>query len=241
MMIRIGNFLFHYRNGLFVAPYLLIFLRGHAVFANYRLAALAGCGVAFAGQCLRAATIGLDYIRRGGKNRQVYADRLVQGGLFAHCRNPLYVGNFMILAGVGIASNSILFLGLGIPFFAFAYWAIIAAEENYLRNKFGKEFDDYCSRVNRLIPDFSGIKQTLAGMRFNWRQLITKEYGSAYLWVAAVILVTLKNAWLEGEYQAGRPLVWSLWILLGLATLAYGVARFLKKNGFFNTEVKSAS
>ena len=28
--------------------------------------------------------------------------------------------------------------GFALPFFAFAYWAIIAAEENYLRGKFGQ-------------------------------------------------------------------------------------------------------
>src|SRR5205814_7404454 len=97
--------------------------------------------VASAGQMLRAATIGLEYIIRGGRKRQVYAEKLVQGGVFAHCRNPLYLGNFVILLGVGLASNSVLFLCIAIPFFAFAYWALIAAEENYLRNKAEHEFD----------------------------------------------------------------------------------------------------
>ena len=34
MMVRIGNFLFHYRNGLFPVVYLLIFLNGPAVLAD---------------------------------------------------------------------------------------------------------------------------------------------------------------------------------------------------------------
>src|SRR6185503_9604048 len=110
----------------------------------------------------------LEYIVRGGRNRQVYAKRLVQGGVFAHCRNPLYLGNYLMLLGVGVASNSLLFLCVGMPFFAFAYWAIIAAEENYLRQKFGNEFDDYCRRVNRIIPNWTGFGKTLRGMRFSW-------------------------------------------------------------------------
>jgi protein-S-isoprenylcysteine O-methyltransferase Ste14 len=182
-MVRIGNFLFHYRNGLFPLVYALLFLKSRPVVGDYRLAAVLGFFVALAGQFLRAVTIGLEYIIRGGRGRQVYAEKLVQGGIFAHCRNPLYVGNFVILLGIGIASNSSLFLGIGMPFFAFAYCAIIAAEENYLRNKFGKEFDDYCARVNRLVPNFSGLGQTLTGMKFNWRRLITAEYGSAYVWL----------------------------------------------------------
>ncbi|MEO8426690.1 MAG: isoprenylcysteine carboxylmethyltransferase family protein [Verrucomicrobiota bacterium] len=241
MMVRIGNFLFHYRNGLFPLVYLLLVFKSQPITADYRLTALLGFLVALTGQLLRVVTIGLEYIIRGGRDRQVYADKLVQGGIFAHCRNPLYVGNFLILLGVGIASNSILFLSLAIPFFAFAYRAIIATEENYLRNKFGQEFDDYCAHVNRFILNPSGIRKTLTGMRFNWRRLITAEYGSTYIWLAAIILVTLKNVWLSGEYQSGRPLVWSMWMLFVIVNLAYAVARFLKKSGLLNSEVKPAS
>src|SRR6266498_2859568 len=235
MMIRIGNFFFHYRNALFPVAYLLLFLNGPEIIDDYRLAVAGGLIVALAGQGLRAVTIGLEYIIRGGRNRQVYAEKLVQGGIFAHCRNPLYVGNFLMLMGVGLASNSILFLSVAIPFFTFSYWAIIAAEENYLRNKFGQEFDEYCARVNRLIPNFTGLGQTLTWTRFNWPRLVTAEYGSTFIWLAATILVTLKNVWLNGEYDHGRPLVWSLWALFIAVTLAYGVARFLKKSGRLKT------
>src|SRR6185369_11260885 len=145
MMICLGNFLFHYRNGLFPLAYLLLFWPAPILFATDTLAAVLGLGIAMLGQLVRAVTIGLAYIKRGGKDRQVYADTLVQEGLFSHCRNPLYLGNFIIIVGLGVAANSWLFILLGIPFFALAYRAIIAAEENYLRNKFGKEFDDYCA------------------------------------------------------------------------------------------------
>src|SRR4026208_1568347 len=97
MIVRIGNFLFHYRNGLFPAAYLLLVFPSRALFENYRLALALGFFIAFAGQLIRALTIGLEYIVRGGRNRQVYADKLVQGGVFAHCRNPLYLGNYLIL------------------------------------------------------------------------------------------------------------------------------------------------
>jgi protein-S-isoprenylcysteine O-methyltransferase Ste14 len=238
-MIAIGNFLFHYRNGLFPLVYALLVFKSSPVLGDYRVAALLGLLVAVTGQSLRAVTVGLEYIIRGGRDRQVYADRLVQGGLFAHCRNPLYVGNFLILIGLGIASNSVLFLAIALPFFAFAYWAIIAAEENFLRNKFGQEFDEYCARVNRFVPRLAGLGRTVAGMRFNWRRLITAEYGSAYIWVAAMILVTLKNIWQNGHYHFPSPLVSALWSLLVGVTLAYALARFLKKSGFLKSTLKT--
>jgi protein-S-isoprenylcysteine O-methyltransferase Ste14 len=231
MIVRIGNFLFHYRNGLFPLVYAMLFLKSPPLISDYRIAALLGLSVALLGQALRAVTIGLEYIVRGGRNRQVYADHLVQGGIFAHCRNPLYLGNFTILIGLGLASNSALFVTTALPFFAFAYWAIIAAEENYLRNKFGAEFDEYCSRVNRFVPHLAGLGQTLAGMHFNWRRLITAEYGSTYVWLVAIIGVTIKNAWLDSEIPPSRAMLRSLWILLAMATVAYGVARFFKKTG----------
>jgi protein-S-isoprenylcysteine O-methyltransferase Ste14 len=236
-MVRIGNFFFHYRNGLFPLFYVLLFVNSPALLPDYRMAALAGFLIAFAGQLLRAVTIGLEYIIRGGKNRRVHAERLVQGGLFSHCRNPLYVGNFTILLGVGVASNSVLFMATAIPFFAFAYWAIIAAEENFLRGKFGAEFDAYCKRVNRLVPRLSGLSRTLSAMRFNWRNLISAEYGSTFIWLAAVILVTLKNTWRNGDYQKDNPTVVALWGAFALVSLAYGVARFLKKTGRLNPPV----
>jgi protein-S-isoprenylcysteine O-methyltransferase Ste14 len=228
-MIRIGNFFFHYRNGLFPLAYLLIFVKSPVLFDNYRIALGIGVLVAATGQFLRGITVGLDYIIRGGRNRQVYAKELVQGGIFAHCRNPLYVGNYLILVGVGIASNSLIFLAIGLPLFFFIYWAIISAEESFLSGKFGADFTDYCKRVNRILPNFSGIGKTLHGMSFNWRRLITAEYGSAYIWMAAIILATLEDLWFSGRYKTDHATVWGLWISFAVITLAYFVARHLKK------------
>lgn len=231
MIVQIGNFFFHRRNGLFPLLYILIFLNGPPAFSNHRLALFVGVLIALSGQLLRGVTVGLDYIIRGGRKRQVYADRLVHGGLFAHCRNPLYVGNCLILIGVGTAANSFLFLTLGVPIFLFAYWAIIAAEEAYLQGKFGEEFTQYCASVNRIVPNFSGLGKTLEGMHFNWRRLITAEYNSAYIWMAAILLATLKNRWFGGRYQIQDPVVRTLWLLLVMVSVAYAVARYLKKRG----------
>lgn len=231
MMVKIGNFFFHYRNGLFPVIYAIAVFKSPSVIPDYRLAAEIGLAIALTGQLIRAVTIGLEYIVRGGRNRQVYAEKLVTGGIFNHCRNPLYVGNLLVMLGVGVASNSIWFLGLAMPFFIFAYCAIVAAEENFLRNKFGQDFDDYCARVNRWLPNLSGIGTTISGLQFNWRRLINAEYGSTFVWMLAVILVTLKNIWLHDDYQSSQTLVTVLWSLLGVVTLAYAIARYLKKSG----------
>lgn len=43
-----------------------------------------GVALALTGQLLRALVIGFAYVRRGGKDRQIYAESLQQEGLFAH-------------------------------------------------------------------------------------------------------------------------------------------------------------
>lgn len=234
-MIKIGNFLFHYRNGLFPLVYALLFMKSPPLFTDYRMALLSGLLVASAGQALRLMTIGLEYIVRGGRKRRIYAEGLVQGGVFAHCRNPLYVGNMLIVLGIGLAANSVLFLAIGWPLLGFAYTAIILAEEHYLQGRFGDEFTAYCRRVNRFLPDPRGFLKTISGMHFNWRRLISAEYGSAYMWMAGMILLALRDIWKGGPLAGHLTVLWSLWILLGGVTLAYAMARYLKKSGRLST------
>ncbi|MGH8311460.1 MAG: methyltransferase family protein, partial [Steroidobacteraceae bacterium] len=105
-MIAIGNFLFRYRNAVFPLAFALVFLPGPRLFPDPRAALGLGASVALAGQAIRAITIGLKYIIRGGRERRVYAEDLVTDGLYAHTRNPMYVGNLLILAGIAVASNS---------------------------------------------------------------------------------------------------------------------------------------
>lgn len=124
-MVAIGNFFFKYRNWLFIIFYALLFVpyvpklfTAERFGENYYWwPIIIGLIITIAGQAIRAATIGLAYIIRGGKDNKVYAEDLVTSGIFAHCRNPLYVGNILMIAGVGILSNSLLYVVIMIPFF----------------------------------------------------------------------------------------------------------------------------
>ena len=78
---------------------------------------LLGLVVALLGQILRAAVIGYAYIVRGGKNKRVYASDLVTGGFFAHGRNPLYVGNLLVVLGLLIIWDNPFAFGEGFHFF----------------------------------------------------------------------------------------------------------------------------
>ncbi len=83
--------------------------------------------------------------------------RLVQEGMFATSRNPLYVGNILVLVGLFVIHNNPLAYVLGGAFFLISYHAIVAAAERYLRGQFGQDYEDYCRRENRWLPDPIGI------------------------------------------------------------------------------------
>ena len=169
--IAIGNFFFRHRNALFP----LIFAAGALIFRPQimfdspvvdRILVAAGMVIALCGQAVRLITIGFEYIHRGGKDGQVYAGRLVRGGVYGITRNPMYVGNALIAVGMTMHFGSPLGYLVLIPFFLFVYQAIVAAEEAYLRDKFGAEYDDYEKSVNRYLPALSRVREAFAGMGF---------------------------------------------------------------------------
>jgi len=230
-MIQIGNFFFKYRNLLFILLYGLLFLPSpelftenifHAVYKTWPL--IIGLFVTVLGQAIRGATIGLAYIVRGGKDKKVYAEHLVSTGIFSHCRNPLYVGNILMLLGVGILANSLIYVAIIMPLFLFIYQAIVLAEENFLRGKFGADFDAYCEKVNRWIPSLKGIGATFSSMEFNWKRWVLKEYTTQFIWLAGIALLIIRL------YQIEDVLTNSVYVVIILA-IGYAIVRYLKKSG----------
>jgi protein-S-isoprenylcysteine O-methyltransferase Ste14 len=229
-MVKLGNFLFRNRNGIFPLFYLMLFVPSREVFLNPVTAMIIGFTVTGIGQLVRIITIGLVYIIRGGKDRRVYAEDLVTTGIFAHCRNPLYVGNILILVGLGIASNSLLFMAVFTPIFLFFWQAIVLAEENYLRNKFGEQYNEYCKRVNRWLINFKGIGRTLQSMQFKWKRVIIREYNATYLWMTGAVLIVMKHFYFhEEQFDFHNNLSVFITILVVLLML-YLFARYLKKS-----------
>jgi protein-S-isoprenylcysteine O-methyltransferase Ste14 len=225
-----GSFLFHHREGLFPFACLAVFLPGPVIFADPLLAVSTGLFVTVVGQFIRAATIGLEYIIRGGRNRRVYAEDLVTAGVYAHCRNPMYVGNVLILAGVAVGSNSWTCVLIVIPVFMLVYMAIVAAEEAFLRNKFGAAFDAYALDVPGWIPRWSGLLDTFAASKFHWRRVLLKEYGTPFGWILGFAILTLWHLWRAGQIAERDTLVQCVVVIVILTVLARLGIRFLEKS-----------
>lgn len=233
-LTRLGHFVFRRRKLLFPLVFIPVTLAttrrmlvGGADLDRWL--DVAGFGAAILGQLLRALAIGLVYIKRGGDSGRIYATKLVHEGFFAHSRNPLYLGNLLIVFGMFLVLNSLPGYLLGLPFFVIAYLSLVLAEEDYLRRTFGKEYEDYHGRVNRFIPSPRGLWTTLTSMKFNWQRLVRKEYGATFAggtWL--LILLGWTRVVRDGFPQARATLEAALavWVVL---LLGYLTARFLKK------------
>lgn len=79
------------------------------------------------------------------------ADHLVTGGPFSFTRNPIYVGNTMLMVGLGLITGIAWFL-LFAPLAAYATTRLaIEREERHLEAHFGKKYRDYRKKVRRWI------------------------------------------------------------------------------------------
>ena len=79
------------------------------------------------------------------------SDHLVTAGPFSFTRNPIYLGNTMLMIGIGLISGILWFVLLA-PLAAFATQKLaIEREERHLEARFGKAFRDYAKKVRRWI------------------------------------------------------------------------------------------
>ena len=231
MMARLGHFIFHYRTVLSPLLLLLLLIPGPHLTADPFLAAVLGLVVALTGQVVRAATIGLDYIVRGGRNKRVYADALVTEGLFRHTRNPMYVGKFLMVAGAGVAANSWPALVAICAAYSFMYHAVVLAEEEYLRQKFGATFDEYCRLTPRWLPRVRGLRATFADSAFDWVRVITKEYSAPLGWTLPIVAIGLYNMSRIADADQSPVKQAFLIVVASAAAILWLTAGWLKKSG----------
>ncbi len=145
MGVLLGKILFKHRGWLGVPFFALALLlaRPSALFWVGALLTLAGEAV----RALAAAQAGPTT-----RSRDLEAPRLVTEGLYAWCRNPIYWGNFLIGLGMTLSSGILWLAALFVPLFWIEYYLIVLAEEEFLRERFGKEYEEYCRRARRFLP-----------------------------------------------------------------------------------------
>jgi protein-S-isoprenylcysteine O-methyltransferase Ste14 len=78
--------------------------------------------------------------------------RLITNGVYAYIRHPVYAVWILFIVPGLLLITGLLFL-IVMPFVMYAWFRVlIVEEEEYLEQKFGREYLDYKRRVNAIIP-----------------------------------------------------------------------------------------
>ena len=80
-----------------------------------------------------------------------HSSKVVRSGLYAYSRNPIYLGWFLLIAGIGLRNASLLVLVVAVTMLLLLYWAVIVEEEAYLEKRFGEEYLRYKMSVRRWL------------------------------------------------------------------------------------------
>lgn len=119
---------------------------------------LAGAGWALAGWALVGLAVALmlwsaQTFRRAGTPIMPHQapSALVETGPYRHSRNPIYVADLMLLAGVALLLGAPLALLLLLPFQQLLLRLFVLPEEAVLERRLGQPYRDYKARVRRWL------------------------------------------------------------------------------------------
>jgi len=181
--------------------------------------------VSFLGLIVRCFTVG--YVPRGtsGRNTQSQvAEVLNTTGMYSITRNPLYLGNSLIMLGVTLFIQVwwlVLIVWVG---FWLYYERIIFSEEEFLRRKFGKEFIVWAQKTPMIIPNFKNWRKS--DLSFSVRTVLRREFSTYFAIVAVYFFLEIAGNFLNEK----RFLVGHSWLIFFfVSTIIYLTLLILKK------------
>lgn len=148
--------------------------------------------ISLSGLTVRILTIGFIESGTSGRGRSQKAKSLNTEGLYSITRNPLYLGNFLAMLGVIVLFGVWWLILIFLLSFWLYYERVIIAEESYLREKFGKDYEIYVERTPPFIPDVRLLR--LPPKSFSFRRVLRREYpGFLLVTVSFFSLITLRG------------------------------------------------
>ncbi|MDH7600881.1 MAG: isoprenylcysteine carboxylmethyltransferase family protein [Armatimonadota bacterium] len=130
---------------------------------------IVGVPLILAGQAIRLLAAG--YLSKDNE--------LITAGPYALCRNPLYVGSFLISCGYLAIFGRLDVFAIGIVLFWLFHGGAVIYEENKLRSVFGSAYTKYVAEVPRFLP--RSFRYSGNGA-FSWRLVISNnEHRTAVL------------------------------------------------------------
>lgn len=117
-------------------------------------AEFAGAPMAGVGVLLIASGAWLWYcaVFRARVGEHIRNNTLVTDGVYAWVRNPIYSAILMACTGALLLANNLWLLALPPAYWLFLTVLMKWTEERWLSDRYGREYAEYCRRVNRCIP-----------------------------------------------------------------------------------------
>ncbi len=134
----------------------------------------------------------------GRKSKQ-----LITQGPYSLCRNPLYIGTFLLVIGAGLCFENLIMLAFSLAVMAPAHVAVVLMEEKHLDILFGEEYRRYRLSVPRFWPRFRNYKspETIT--------IYTRAIRRIAIDTAFVLLIPEIEDWLEVLHDIGvLPVLW---------------------------------
>ena len=184
--MRMREFVFRMRGGIWTLLFLAILFMVRESSWKIISVSLVIIAMGQIWRCWSAGTIGLY------RGENVKALRLATKGPYSLMRNPLYFGNFVIGLGWSLIAGKFAVMIFVISFVILYVLVIIPHEEKFLRDKFGREYEEYCKRVKMFWPlkiDISAITAPV-----NWEIVRKSEIHtiiSTVIGTAIIIAVSL--------------------------------------------------
>jgi hypothetical protein len=123
-------------------------------------------------------------------------------------------------------STSIIIFGTLL--FILIYISLIAAEEDFLAKKFFTEFEAYCARTPRWIPDLSRLPAAIRNMQFDYKKVVLKDYTTVFNTFAILFGIKLYEVLrFEKDYFSAFALIVAI---AGMAVGIYFIKSYKKRS-----------
>lgn len=125
---------------------------------------------------------------------------LATSGPYAHTRNPLYLGTFLLGVGVTLAGGHPTFIVLFLIFFALIYGKTMAAEAAHLQEVFGEPYLRFSEQVPLFFPRLRPYADKAVGSAGptateSTRYRTNREYEALLGATAAFAVLVAKMIW----------------------------------------------
>jgi len=112
---------------------------------------------------------------------------VVRTGPYALCRNPLYLGTFLIAVGFLCLVQSVTMTVLAIPVVLVYLLGVVPLEERVMLARHGATYEEYCRTTPRWIPRFNS--QNRFEIVRSWNTGVRREMECCFWWIAFAALV----------------------------------------------------